>query len=367
MPKFLLNDNGSVEASDFAAECYARWGIKAIATPSKIPLYSVEREIQLKLDDIEALLLTHPFWTAANWLDAAIKSAQNRSYVFNSSSLTLSAYKTPFELFTHKPPPMDCFSKFGTGDIVIAQTAVEERKIGQSRNQLGVVLEIKDDGSKGSELRMPGKSRVIDRGNLQKVNIPSPPTPRAVSVTRSEDMSSVAVTTSCDVDCSSPQSLMDYQSKLEHSRLQEEQRAALPLLQRIENEATIRDIVSEEHARDPQQDSSTDAGVYVPSSSLPYWPEEELAAFLSTQIFSKEAYLEESSGPSGSTRPIRCSMQNWWGTSMLFALRSAASPISPTFDPLLLPPLYTLPLLPYSLPSRPAWDATTRSRLPYVG
>ena len=91
VPKFLLNDNGSVEASDLAAECYARWGIKGIATPSKIPLYSVEREIQLKLDDIEALLLTHPFWTAANWLDAAIKSAQNRSYVFNSSSLTLSA------------------------------------------------------------------------------------------------------------------------------------------------------------------------------------------------------------------------------------------------------------------------------------
>ena len=80
---------------------------------------------------------------------------------------------------------MECFSKFGTGDIVVAQTAVEDRKIGQSRNQLGLVLEIKDDGSKGSELRMPGKSRVIDRGNLQKVNVPLPPTPREVSGRRS--------------------------------------------------------------------------------------------------------------------------------------------------------------------------------------
>ena len=297
VPKFLLNDNGSVENSDFAAECYARWGLKSIATPSKIPLYSVEREIQLKLDDIEALLLVTPFWTAANWLDAAIKSAQNRSYVFNSSSLTLSASQTPFELFTHKPPPMDCFSKFGTGDIVVAQTAAEDRKIGQPRNQLGVVLEIKDDGSKGSELRMSGKSKVLDRGNLQRVNVPPPPTPREVSVVRSEDSSSVAVTTSCDIDCSSPQAIIEYQLKLEQQKLEEEQKAvaaALPLLQRIEGEATIRDIISEEHARDPQEDTQSDARVYLPSAQWPYWPEEELAAFLSLQP-SKDACLAESS------------------------------------------------------------------------
>ena len=281
VPQYLWNDNGSVEASDLAAECYAQWGIKGISTPSKIPLYSVEREIQLKLDDIEALLLVTPFWTAANWLDAAIKSAQNRSYVLNSSSVLLSPTKTPFELFTHRPPPMECFARYGTGDIVVAQTATEERKIGQSRNQLGLVLEIKDDGSKASELRMPGKLRVIDRGNLQKVHLDPPPTPRLVSVLQSADKSDVVVTTTQDVDCSSSQALLEYQSRLEGLKLREEEKAveaARPLLERVEKEATIRDIIQERSGWD-SQDERNDAEIYLPQPQRDYW-EGELTEFL---------------------------------------------------------------------------------------
>ena len=297
VPKYLLNDNGSVEASDLAAECYARWGVKGIATPSKIPLFSVEREVQLKLDDIEALLLTHPFWTAANWLDAAIKSAQNRSYSFNSSSLLISPTKTPFELFTRHPPPMQCFDRFGTGDIVVAQTAIEERKVGQPRNQMGLVLEVKDDGSKASELLMPGKSRVLDRGNLQKVHIEPPPTPRVVSVIRAAQGSLVTVSTSDDVDCSSPKSLSDYQLRLQQLKVQQEDTAianAAPLLQRIEQQATIRDRILAEHALDSQEDERTDAGTYLPGPQRDYWPMEELATFISS-LHLADSDIEESS------------------------------------------------------------------------
>ena len=79
-PQYLLTDGGSEVESDMASELYARWGIKCIPTPGKIPLFSAEREMQLKYDDIEALLLSVQTWTASNWLDAAIHSAQMRSY-----------------------------------------------------------------------------------------------------------------------------------------------------------------------------------------------------------------------------------------------------------------------------------------------
>ena len=130
---------------------------------------------------------------------------------------------------------------------------------------------------------MPGKSWVIDRGNLQKVHIDPPPTPRTVSVLRNNNASEVLVTTSHNVDCSSPKALAGYQLELEKLKAVEEAKeveAALPLLQRIEGGATIRDRVMEEHARLPNIDLQTDSGVYVPQPQADYW-EAELAGFLS--------------------------------------------------------------------------------------
>ena len=57
---------------------------------------------------------------------------------------------------------MGCFARYGTGNTVVAQTTKEEHKIGQSQYQLGLVLKIRDDGSKAWELLIPGKARLID-------------------------------------------------------------------------------------------------------------------------------------------------------------------------------------------------------------
>ena len=161
VPMYILSDAGSNEVSELAQEAYARWGIVSIPTPAKVPAGIVERVVQTTMDDIKALLMTNKFFSAANWLECAEHSAQLRSYCINNSSARIDATKTPFELFTRQKPPMDRFMEMGLGDFVVVQTPAKERKMGQPRNQLGQVHAIKDDGSKGVMLRIPGKKRVL--------------------------------------------------------------------------------------------------------------------------------------------------------------------------------------------------------------
>ena len=288
-PQYLLTDGGSEVESDMASELYARWGIKCIPTPGKIPLFSAEREMQLKYDDIEALLLSVQTWTASNWLDAAIHSAQMRSYTFNSSSVLLSESETPFELWTGQKPPLDCFSRYGAGSIVVAETPTIERRVGQSRQQMGLVLTIRDDGSRAADLDIPGKKKVVDRGHLQKVNISLPSTPRTVSLSWNEDKSEAVLVTSDNIDTSSVQGVLEFQNKVELMKLAEEEariKAAEPRLQLIEQEATICDLVQLAQAADPlspEVESLADARIYLRSSD-PHrgYFEDEATAFLAS-------------------------------------------------------------------------------------
>ena len=81
VPMYILSDAGSNEVSAKAQEAYARWGIVSIPTPGKIPIGIAERVVQTTMDDVKALLMTTKFFSAANWLECAERSAQLRSYV----------------------------------------------------------------------------------------------------------------------------------------------------------------------------------------------------------------------------------------------------------------------------------------------
>lgn len=305
IPQFILHDGGSVELSAQAEECYARWGLRSIPTPPKISAGIIERMVMTTKEDIEANLLIHPLWTAKNWLDAAIKSTQNRNFCITSSTKQLGSSKTPFELFRKEKPPIQQFLHHGTGDIVVAATPKEESKIGTPRNQLGLVLEVKDDGSRGSVLQMPGKTRALERGHLQKVHIDKTAQPRQVTVQWNADNSEATITTSDNVEVDSAQAIVKHQHAMQKMKCIREEATIKDQI--VEAQQLNKDVDKNAHAHaqlNKEEDELADAGVYLPKEQTDYFHQDDA----SDEAFSSNAaFIMEHSN----SRNTSCNMAFW--------------------------------------------------------
>ena len=165
--------------------------------------------------------------------------------------------------------------EIGVGDFVVVETLINERKIGQPRNQLGQIHAIRDDGSKGVMLRIPGKSRTLSRGHPQKLHIEEPQGQREVTIEWDETRTEATVTTANDIDTSTPQALIQFQESEQQRKLEEEQaavRASRDQLRKVEQGLTIKDIVKEARAQGDQSIEG-EATEYVDPESMQYSPD----------------------------------------------------------------------------------------------
>lgn len=246
VPQYLMIDRGSDAFNALADEAYARYGIKALPMPAKLPAGHAERKIQTVLDDIKAVLTVSPFLNATDWLPIAKHAVKLRNFCRNTCSDRIDPSKCPEELFTGKPPSLEAFDEAGVGDFVVVATPAAESSIYQPRNQLGLVTAVSTDGSKGVDLRIPGKSRTLSRGHHQKINVTHPLEPRSVDVAWNEDHSEAIITASHELDLSTPSRLIQYQDEAIARKLKADEAAvanARDRLSDVENEVSIRDQI----------------------------------------------------------------------------------------------------------------------------
>ena len=166
----MFTDARTVETSQAYRDTLASKGIVVVQpNPDHIPQFHVERTIQTLQNDITTIIGATPSFTRKHWLPAATFAAELRASCANTKTKMRFQGKSPVEVIERRKPSLTKFMRMTIGDVVVAKTPKNHRKVAVPRNQSGII-EGYQEGVPGAEVRFHKSGLLRRRGHLQKVH-----------------------------------------------------------------------------------------------------------------------------------------------------------------------------------------------------